>query len=255
MHSVDDILRASAAWVWYPRGSEQEKGDLQLVRYPAELGGGVRASQVRSEADAATVLDRAVARTRAWGERELRFWTNVSDRPDLEDELVRRGAEHFDTVSVLALPIREAQVEVPDGVTAEIVRTLDQVREADAINAPVWEQEPLDDDGLRAELEEISDALATGSGLRVLARVDGEAVSTGGCTVVDGFARLWGAATLEHARGQGAYRAVLAERLRASAERGAETALVKGRVSTSAPILTRAGFRHYGDERAYRLVV
>jgi hypothetical protein len=48
---------------------------------------------------------------------------------------------------------------------------------------------------------------------------------------------------------------VLAERLRASVELGAVTALVKGRVSTSAPILERAGFTHYGDERAYRLIV
>ncbi|MEW1974492.1 MULTISPECIES: hypothetical protein [Microbacterium] len=57
------------------------------------------------------------------------------------------------------------------------------------------------------------------------------------------------------ARGRGAYRAVLAERLRASAELGATTAIVKGRIATSAPILTRVGFERFGDERAYRLTV
>jgi hypothetical protein len=36
---------------------------------------------------------------------------------------------------------------------------------------------------------------------------------------------------------------------------GATTALVKGRISTSAPILARAGFTHYGDERGYLLEV
>ncbi|WP_344818194.1 hypothetical protein [Microbacterium soli] len=70
---------------------------------------------------------------------------------------------------------------------------------------------------------------------------------------MDGFVRLWGAATLPGSRGRGAYRAVLAERLRIGAEPGATTALVKGRVSTSAPILARAGFTHYGDERSYAL--
>jgi hypothetical protein len=30
-------------------------------------------------------------------------------------------------------------------------------------------------------------------------------------------------------------------------------ALVKGRVDTSAPVLLRAGFRQYGEVRAYRL--
>jgi hypothetical protein len=36
---------------------------------------------------------------------------------------------------------------------------------------------------------------------------------------------------------------------------GATTALVKGRISTSAPILARAGCTHYGDERGYLLEV
>lgn len=255
MHTIDDILRASAAWIWFPRGCEQEKTDLQLVRYPERFGGGVRGSQVDSTADAATVLDRAVDRTRAWGETQLMFWTNASDRPDLEDELRRRGAEHFDSVDVFARPIDELAIEVPPGVTAEVVRTLDQVREVDAINVPVWEQTPLDDAGLRDELAEVIESLESGAGARVLGRLDGRAVSTGGFTVVDGFARLWGAATLEQARGRGVYRAVLAERLRLAASFGATTALVKGRVATSAPILARAGFTNHGTERGYRLTV
>lgn len=255
MHSLDDILRASAAWVWFPRDSDQDKTELQLVRYPARFGGGVKASQVASTKDAAGVLDHAVERTRAWGETKLTFWTNASDDPDLEEELQRRGAEHIDTVAVFARPIDGIAVEVPDGVIAEVVRTLEQVREVDAINVPVWNQDPLDEDGLRAELAEVMDGFETGEGARMLARVDGVAVSTGGCTIIDGFVRLWGAATLPEARGRGAYRAVLAERVRYGAGLGATTAIVKGRISTSAPILARAGFTHYGDERGFLLEV
>ncbi|MDQ0726434.1 hypothetical protein [Microbacterium sp. W4I20] len=252
-HTTDDILRAAAAWAWFPRGSEQTNEHLLLVRYPSQLGGGVRASQVSSTADAATVVDHAIERTRGWGEDRLTFWTNPSDAPDLEAQMQRRGAEHIDTVAVFARAIDELAVDVPSAATAEVVRTLDQVREVDAINVPVWEQVALDDEGLRVEHEEVSAGLAAGEHVRVLARLDGRAVSVGGCTIVDGFARLWGAGTLAAARGRGAYRAVLAERLRLSAELGATTALVKGRVSTSAPILRRSGFRHFGDERAYRL--
>lgn len=254
-HTTDDILRAAAAWAWFPRDSDRADEHLTLVRYPARFGGGVRGSQVRSSSDAAAVLDHAVERTRDWGESRLTFWTNPSDGPDLEEELRRRGAEHVDTVAVLARAIDGLSVDVPTGATGEIVRTLDQVREVDAINVPVWEQVPLDEEGLRAELAEVTGGRESGEGLRVLGRLDERAVSTGGCTIIDGFARLWGAATLAEYRGRGAYRAVLAERLRASAELGATTALVKGRVSTSAPILTRVGFRHYGDERAFRLDV
>ena len=254
-HTVDEILRASAAWVWFPRDSEQEKTGLQLVRYPERFGGGVRGSQVDSDADAMAVLAHAIDRTRAWGESELRFWTNASDRPDLEAELLGRGAEHVDTVAVFACQIDCITIDVPSDVTAEVVRTWEQVREVDAVNVPVWQQQPLDDEGLRVELDEVVTNLAAGTHVRVLGRFDGRAVSTGGCTIVDGFARLWGAATLEQARGRGAYRAVLAERLRVSAALGATTALVKGRIATSAPILERAGFAHHGDERGYRLKV
>ncbi|UNK70251.1 hypothetical protein [Microbacterium sp. H1-D42] len=256
MHSLDDVMRASAAWVWFPRGSEQHKGELQLVRYPARFGGGVKASQVDSDLDAEAVLEDAIARTRAWGETELMFWTNASDRPDLEDELRRRGAEHFDTLAVLARPIVGTPIDVPTDVTSEVVSTLDQIRELDAINVAVWEhQDPLTERGLADELAEVEAALASGEGGRILAQVDGVAVSTGGCTVIDGFVRLWGGATLADSRGRGAYRAVLADRMRLGAEFGAKTALVKGRISTSAPILARAGFAHYGDERGYRLTV
>ena len=250
-----EVLRAAAAWAWFPRGSEHVRGDLLLVRYPERFGGGVRGSQVTSARPAAEVLDGALDHTRAWGESVFTFWTNPADDPDLEEELRRRGAVHFDTVTVFARPTSGAAVDVPPGVSAEVVRTVDQLREVDAINVPVWEQQPLDDDGLRAEFAELTGALDAGTGFRVLGRIDGRAVSTGGCTIVDGFTRLWGAATLEADRGRGVYRAVLAERLRQSAARGAGTALVKGRVSTWAPILARAGFTRSGDERGYRLAL
>jgi hypothetical protein len=38
-------------------------------------------------------------------------------------------------------------------------------------------------------------------------------------------------------------------------EHGATLALVRGRVQTSGPILLRAGFTGYGEERLYRLAV
>lgn len=109
---------------------------------------------------------------------------------------------------------------------------------------------PLDDVG--AELAEIRSFLLRGTGVRVLARIDGRPVGTGGCTVADGFVRLWSAATVPDARGSGVYRAVLARRLRYGAELGATTALVKAH-RTSAPILLRCGFHAYGTEREYTI--
>lgn len=254
-HSTEEILRAAAAWVWFPRDSEHIREELLLVRDPARFGGGVRGSQVDSALDPVEVVDRSLARTKAWGETRFTFWTSAADSPDIEEEMLRRGAEHVDTVAVFARSLDDIEIDVPSDVSVEVVRTLDQVRDLDGVNVPVWKQQPLDDDGLREELAEVTAALAAQTGCRVLARIDGRAVSTGGCTVEDGFVRLWGASTLEAERGRGAYRAVLAERLRQGRAWGAKTALVKGRISTSAPILARAGFAHCGDERVYRLAV
>ena len=97
--------------------------------------------------------------------------------------------------------------------------------------------------------------LATWSSFRVLASVQGEPASCGGCTLRGEVAQLWGAVTLREYRRRGSYRAVLAERLRLAREHGATLALVKGRVETSGPILLRAGFADYSEERCYWLPV
>ena len=106
------------------------------------------------------------------------------------------------------------------------------------------------EDEIAAEVERAQSDAANGSG-SVVAYLDGVPVGCGGLSLVDGVARLWGGAVREEARGRGAYRAVLDARLRRGVERGATMALVKGRIQTSGPILRRAGFEVYGEERSY----
>ncbi|WP_235915576.1 hypothetical protein [Puerhibacterium puerhi] len=260
------VLRAAAEWTWVPDGAETVAGDVRLVRYPEWFSTGALASQVDSDRSPAELVDEVVDRTRAWRRPSVGWWVTDGDRPAVEDELRRRGAVHEDTVAVLALPLDggDPDLAVPAGVTAELVTTGEQLREVDAVNVPVWDQQPLTPERFDADLAELRRGLAEAAGLRVLARLHGRPVSTGGVTLADPpagwpglgrVARLWGAATLPDARGRGAYRAVLAERLRRSRALGASLALVQGRVGTSAPVLVRAGFRRYGEERLYRLAV
>ena len=94
----------------------------------------------------------------------------------------------------------------------------------------------------------------------MVAFADGEPVSAGGCTLTgeaaqEKIALLWGAITLPASRGHGSYRAVLAERLRLAREHGATLAMAKGRALASGPILLRAGFTDFGEERCYWLPV
>src|SRR4029453_17733615 len=91
--------------------------------------------------------------------------------------------------------------------------------------------------------------LPAGEGGSVVASLDGTPVVAAGISEPADVARPWGGAVSDHARGRGVYRALLDARLHYGREHGATMALVKGRVETSGPILLRAGFVRYGEER------
>ncbi|MGO1948048.1 MAG: hypothetical protein ACTH1D_00335 [Mycobacteriaceae bacterium] len=263
--SLSEVLRHAAGWSWLPDGGTQERDDLLLVHYPPRFGSGVKAHQVDSRAPASTVVDRAVSWARARNESTVRFTVSDTDHPNIEDELLGRGALHSDTTTVFARPLAGPAVPVPATalgaggspmpLTAEIVRSRRQIEDVDAVEAAVWGQEPISDAAADEELLRTSENLSHATGARALARVGGHPASTGGCTIVDGVVRLWGAATLPRFRGMGAYRAVLAERMRHGLSVGAHTAVVKGRVPTSAGTLSRCGFDVYSEEREYTLTL
>jgi hypothetical protein len=81
--------------------------------------------------------------------------------------------------------------------------------------------------------------------------VGGVPAGSGGVSMVDGVARLWGGVVMPSARGQGVYRAVLGARLSYAVTHGATMALVQGKIDTSGPILRRAGFTAYGRQPIY----
>ena len=90
-----------------------------------------------------------------------------------------------------------------------------------------------------------------GEGGMLVAYVIGAPAGTGGVTMADGVARLWGGSVVPALRGLGVYRAVLDARLAYAVTHGAAMALVKGKADTSGPILRRAGFAAFGGEPHY----
>lgn len=227
-----------------------------MINYPEWFGVGVQVSRFESDRPADAVIDEAVATARRWGRPDITCWITEDSRPaDLEQRLIVHGAEHSNTVHVLALEIGDTLPDfgpMPD-VTAELVTSHEQRVEAARVNIAGWAPpEQAVDERLEREIAQMEKDPEQGD-IRVLARLEGVPVCTGGCTVVDGVARLWGGSTLESARGRGAYRAVLAERIRLARDAGATLALVKGRFDTSAPILNRLGFTDHGQERLYTL--
>ncbi len=257
------VLDAAIAMEWRPDGAIEAPADgYRLIRYPDwALDPAFPAAQVlRSWADrpAAEVIDEVTARVRRWGLRGVAWWVTSATLPaDTEAALCARGGKQIDAVRILARELGGGlpDLAVPGDVTVELVADEHTFRAASLVTVRGWGRREPTAAALARELTETIQDLATWSSFRVVGMIGQQPASTGGCTLTGEVARLWGAVTLREYRRRGTYRAVLAERLRLAREHGATLALVKGRVETSGPILLRAGFTDYIEERCYWLPV
>lgn len=255
--SRDEVLEQARAWAWVPPDAVDEvTPEYRYVRYPSRTS--VQWSQTDRPAD--ELITELLARVARDTRPQLRWWVSDATRPeDTEAVLARRGFVQVETVEVLARELAAAgegtlpDLDVPPAVI--IVPVVDEptLRLAAALDAEVFEWAPMTEAQAVAELDDVQRGLATGHWrvLRMVAVLDGEPVGTAGSTLAGAAVRLWGAGVLPAARGRGVYRALLAARLRWAVEEGATMALVKGRTVTSAPVLRRAGFASYGQERCW----
>jgi GNAT superfamily N-acetyltransferase len=258
------VLDAAAGMEeWVPAGAiEVRTDDYRLVRYPdVALDPTFRAAQItwsRTTRPLDEVIDEVVAHVRGWRLPGVAWWVSAASQPAGTDQaLCARGADLIDAVQVLACELGGGlpPLDVPADVAVELVRDERSFRAASAITAQGWETAGPEEAELARQLAETLRDLATWTSFRMVAIVDDEPVSTGGCTLAGEAAQLWGAVTRPASRGRGAYRAVLAERLRLARDHGATLALVTGRSMRTAPTLLRAGFADYGEERRYWLPV
>ena len=257
------VLDAAAASQWRPDGAiEVLAGGYRLIRYPDwALDPSLPAAQVtrsRAGLPAAAVIGEVAARVRRWGLPGVAWWVSDATRPaDTEATLRELGGKRIDVVQILARDLGAGlpDLAVPADVSVELVADEPAFRTASMITVRGWGRKEPTSAALTRDFAEAIQDLATWSGFRVLASVQGQPASVGGCTLRGEVAHLWGAVTLREYRRRGGYRAVLAERLRLARAHGAALALVKARVETSSPILLRAGFTDFGEERCYWLAV
>ena len=259
--TTEAVLAAAADWAWVPPDATEVRTDeYQLAAYPERyFSYPVCVLWSRSERPVDELIGEVGGHVRAWGHTEVHWDVSAATRPaSTEAELLRRGATLADTSQILGYDMTPGLPDLgePAGVRAQIVRDEPQVRAGLLVWREVWGEggEPAAAD-VERELADARRELANWSEFRVVAFIGGEPAAFGGCTLAGGVARLWGAGTRPAFRGRGAYRAVLARRMAVARAHGATLALVKGRVETSAPILRRAGFRGYGEERTYRLAL
>lgn len=247
------VVAASNAWVWIdPEATVVDAGEALLVRRPEYAEYPLELVSFRPAGPTPAAVDRVLERAGELGIAELVWWVRLDSPTDLAPALIARGAVPRETVSVLALDLAPGP---PDLGAAEVeprwATDLDTTRDIHRVTTSVWGGAVPPQDALGSMLDRNLADLEAGRGGSLVAYLDGEPVGTGGVTIADGVARMWSGAVVAAARGRGIYRAMLRERIRYGLAYGATMALVKGVVHTSGPILRRAGFEAYGEERSY----
>lgn len=251
------VLAAAAAWVWTPYDATiVETDDLKLV-----LHNGVATVRRAAGTDAAKLVIQ-VLRLAGSAKAESVVWPvhPATEPADLGAILERYGAEVAETLEISSYDLTAAlpSLDVPSDISVELVDTAAQLLAAYPVTAAAFGSPLASAAYQAADAVELAAQVALGparDSFRFNAFVDGTVVGTGGVTLQDGVAQLWGAAVDPAHQGRGVYRAVLLARLQRAASLGARFALVKARAGTSAPILRQAGFVPHGRETHYKLVV
>jgi GNAT superfamily N-acetyltransferase len=252
-----DVLARAAEWVWVPPfARELRTREYRVVAFPDHFAEPTVAMPVSfdSTRTAEEVVDDVLVAVDGLGRDTVALMGlgALTCPADLEAHLVDRGAALCETLAVLGLDLTRPPLglDAPADVEVHEVADLDTLRDYDRISVEVFGGTLRTEDELVSSLDSLHDG---GRDPMLVAYRDGVAVGTGGYTVAGEVLRLWGGAVVPEARGAGVYRAVLDHRMRAGRALGCRLALVKGRVTTSAPILRRAGFAAYGEERGYRI--
>ena len=252
---ADTVAAACRAWIWVPPSATKvETDEYLLLRMPEWFGTGLELMRFDPQRPADEVLDEVLGRARELGLPEVSCWVKLHNDPGLDEVFRERGGVLDETLAVLALDLADGPPDLGpvDAFEMRWATDLQTMRDSLQIGADVFGDSMPPEHEIAAEVERAKRDAESGSG-SVVAYLDGVPVGCGGISLVDGVARLWGGAVREESRSRGAYRAVVDARLRRGVGRGATMALVKGRVQTSGPILRRAGFERYGEERSYRV--
>lgn len=247
------VIAASVDWVYVPDNATRlETDEYLLVRFPDYSEHQLELLGFEPGPDLEAAVERVLEGARTLDVAELIWWVKLGAPAGTTELVVARGGVPDETLDVLALDLAPG---LPDLAAHDVeVRwavEVDVLRDSHRVLSSVFGGEVPPPERLQVETWQTRADMAVGRGGGVVAYVDDEPVGTGGLTVAGDVARLWSGAVVQPARGRGVYRALLAARLEYAVARGCTMALVKGRIETSGPILRRAGFRAYGQERSF----
>jgi GNAT superfamily N-acetyltransferase len=255
--SPSAVAAASAAWIWIPDDATVvETAEYTILRPPDYFDYQLAVIRFRPSGPLGAAVDQVIERARAFGLPAMQWHGKLADPDGLADELAARGATVETLLDVLAIDLAGGEPELtPPAVDVSLRWAIDfeTSRDGSAVAVSGFGGEAPPDERIEENAAADAATVFAGQGGMLVGYVDGLPAGSGGVTVVDGVARLWGGVVVPSQRGQGVYRAVLGARLAYAADHGATMALVKGKVDTSAPILRKAGFSAFGQEPVYRV--
>jgi hypothetical protein len=228
-----------------PLGPSDER--IETDRYTLCMGPGMTWNTVqRQRFDAAEVDDvlaevRALLRERGRGSTQWEVGSSAQP-PDLVDRLLERGLVPDKDPYAVALVLVHEPPPTPPELVARRVETFDEFAAACAVQ---WKAFDMPEEKVDEERAMLPERWRDAVNLRHAVWLDGELVSTGTAAPTEHGLLLYGGATAPHARGRGAYRALLRARWDDAVALGTPALITQGG-SMSRPILERLGFERVG---------
>jgi GNAT superfamily N-acetyltransferase len=259
--SASSVVQAARTdWVWLPDDATVVEGDgYSILRLPEYFDYQLSVFTFQPTGALGALgeaVDAVLERARSFGLPELRWVVRLDDPAELAAELAARGGTVKLALDVLASDLEAGGPRLPPpaaDVTVRGATDFETSRDGSAVGVTGFGGALPPDDRIEANAARGAATVPAGEGGMLVAYVDGLPVGSGGVTMADGVARLWGGVVVPSARRQGVYRAVLEARMSYAAAHGATMALVKGKVDTSGPILRKAGFQVFGQEPLYSI--
>lgn len=190
------------------------------------------------------VLEQVRALLRERGRTRTQWEIGSRAQPQgLVELLLARGLERDSEPYAVALVLRREPPPGPEGVVARRVQT---AAERAAAREVQWDAFGLPEAERAEARESRPEGARAGTKLMHAAWVDGELVCAGTSAPTEHGLLLYGGATAEHARGRGAYRALVRARWDDAVALGTPALLTQAG-AMSRPILERVGFEPVGQ--------
>ena len=234
-----------------PLGPRDER--IETARYTLCLGWGKTWNTVQRQRFRADEVDEVLEEVRSLLRERGRTSTqweigSRAEPANLVDLLLERGVKRDTDPYVVALVLTREPPPVPPGLVARRVETFEEYAAANAVQWAAFAASADEIEESRAGLEERWRETVN---VMHAAWLDGELVATGTSAPTEHGLLLYGGATAPHARGRGAYRAVLRARWDEAVARGTPALITQGG-SMSRPILERLGFERVGEVHILR---